>query len=177
MNTAKAKALEFMMTDVECIVRDFKEDCQTQLTSRESIRTFSGQRDQKGCQRNPSHACHWGLRDDQHRAAIRDALGKKHSVVIVKTGGDWTREIVQQAFVDDVLAAMGKENEFEREVRVYKNKDLKSRRLVSRETIRSHVSAKLGKEVPEKQLTAGNRRQQHGRDPSKSAVQGKNIRW
>ena len=154
MNAAKTKALEFMMTDVEGFVRDFKEDCKFELTSRESVRAFvEEQMDNRNV--NETHLTHAiaaaGMVNAGRR--IRDAQGKKQSVVIIREG-NWTREKVQQALSDDLLAAMGQENEIERAVRIFKNKDLKHRKLVSREDIRSSVAAEVKKEVSERQLSA-----------------------
>ena len=60
MNTAKTKALEWMLTDVERAVCEFKEDCKTELASRENIRAVVSDdgNGEKACQRKPSHSRH-----------------------------------------------------------------------------------------------------------------------
>ena len=158
MNAAKVKALDFMMGDVDRLVNDFKEDCKTELTSRETIRSFVDEQTQGRI--NETHLTHAiaasGMVNTGRRIPVPETFtgGKRQSIVIVKADGGWTRDLVQRALADDLLAAMGRENEIERAVRLYRNEHLKCHPpLVAREKIRAGVCDKLKRPVDERQLS------------------------
>ena len=158
MNEAKKKALDFMTSDVERTVNDFKEDCKTELTSRETIREYIEEQleDKRINEIHLTHAIETsGMISTGRRIPVPDAWGKskRQSVVIVKADSGWTRELVQAALPDDLLDAMDKDNEVERALKLYKLDKLKSRTLVSRENLHAEIEAKLKKEITTKQLS------------------------
>jgi hypothetical protein len=56
MNSAKIKALEFMQSDVERAVCDFKQDCKFELASREQIRSAASDDDKRINENHLTHA-------------------------------------------------------------------------------------------------------------------------
>lgn len=102
LNQAKRNALCEMMSDPERAVSEFKEDCETELTSRTIIRdhinwAISGTV-------NENHLTHAitraGMVSTGRRVKIADSQGRiiRHSIVIVR--GDWTPESVAAVSVE-----------------------------------------------------------------------------
>ena len=113
MNAAKTKALEWMKSDVERAVCEFKEECKTELASREKIRRFASNNGDKHISDNylTNAIADAGMVNTGRR--VKDGRGGRHSVVIVKDG-KWTREIVHKVSSEVLLDAMGLRNDIER---------------------------------------------------------------
>jgi Family of unknown function (DUF5906)/Bifunctional DNA primase/polymerase, N-terminal len=106
MNEAKMRALHEMMTETERAVAEFKEDCATQLASRNLIRdhvswSVSGNL-------NEAHLTHAirraGMINVERRVTAKG--GTRHRVVIVR-GGPWTVDAVKGAADATLLVDMG----------------------------------------------------------------------
>jgi hypothetical protein len=114
MNAAKQRALDEMMSEVERAVAEFKEDCETELTSRNMIKDRI-RLDDMSLSVNDTHLTHAINRAKMMntgrriRAYYKNEGGyvaeKRFSVVIVR--GEWTIEIVKKASVEKLLEAMG----------------------------------------------------------------------
>jgi hypothetical protein len=106
MNEAKTQALYWMRSDVERAVFEFKEECQTELASRDDIRFVATNSHQNAV--NENHLTHAIANAGMINARRRVIDGKKerHTIVIVK--GNWTIQSVQEAAINDLLKAMEK---------------------------------------------------------------------
>ena len=111
MNAAKTKALEWMQSDVERAVCEFKEECKTELASREKIRRFASNNGDISDNYLTNAIADASMVNTGRR--VKDGRGGRHSVVIVK-GGKWTREIVHKVSSEVLLDAMGLRNDIER---------------------------------------------------------------
>jgi hypothetical protein len=113
MNEAKLQALDEMMTETERAVHEFKEDCTTELTSRDAIKDYVTENGRLHV--NDAHLTHAIRRAGMIHTGkrvnfnIKTAGGgtvqRKLSVVIVR--GDWTTKAVKNASNSVLLAAMG----------------------------------------------------------------------
>jgi hypothetical protein len=102
MNAAKVHALYAMMSETERAVLEFKEDCKTELTSRDAIRdrvswSAIGQVNEKHLTYAIARA---GMVSTGKRVKINDS---QRSVVIVR--GNWTPEGVEKASTEALIAA------------------------------------------------------------------------
>jgi hypothetical protein len=136
MNAAKTKALEWMQSDVERAVCEFKEECKTELASREKIRRFASNGDKH-------------ISDNYLTNAIADA-GMVNTGRRVKDG----REIVHKVSSEVLLDAMGLRTDIERIIQDDFKKRCKTE-LASLNKIRDVYVKKSGmavNEVNERQL-------------------------
>jgi Family of unknown function (DUF5906) len=118
MNEAKLQVLNEMMTETERAVLEFKEDCETDLTSRYRIRCHATEKGQLHV--NDTHLTHairragmtntgrrvWTKRKDDKKKILPTEFQQRLSVVIVK-GGEWNAETVKKATDEELLEAMG----------------------------------------------------------------------
>ena len=98
MNLAKLQALYEMMTEAERAVAEFKEVCQTELTSRSVIRNYINWIEDVNKILNAHAIARAEMVNTGRRISIDNF---RHSVVIVR--GDWTLEKVRTAS-NEVLA-------------------------------------------------------------------------
>jgi Family of unknown function (DUF5906) len=121
MNTAKLQALDAMMSETERAAVEFKEDCKTELTSRDAIKNhvfpMSSQPSRGSDNTHLTHAIRragmtsTGRRIKAYRRKDIEPWGsdykndQRFSVVIVR--GDWTIEMVKKADPQKLLEAMG----------------------------------------------------------------------
>jgi hypothetical protein len=120
MNPAKLRAIDEMMSETERVVAEFKEDCGTELTSRDAIKNHvSAAITGNGgafANVNDTHLTH-AIRRARMVNTGRRIMGytkhtwsdtweeKRFTVVIVR--GEWTTEIVKKADANKLLAVMG----------------------------------------------------------------------
>jgi hypothetical protein len=118
MNPAKLQALNEMMSETERAVAEFKEDCETELTSRDAIKIHvNGKIGQLAV--NDTHLTHairrakmvsTGRRITAYKTKTANWLpghgdSNRFSVVIVR--GEWTTEIVKKASAEKIIEIMG----------------------------------------------------------------------
>jgi Family of unknown function (DUF5906) len=114
MNQAKLRALNEMMSETERAVAEFKEDCETELTSRDAIK---GHVIANNIPVNDTHLTHAIGRAEMVNVGRRiraykiqtmgglDPVENRFSVVIVR--GEWTIDMVKKASTEKLLEAMG----------------------------------------------------------------------
>jgi hypothetical protein len=150
MNAAKINALEAMQSGTERAVCDFKEECQTELASREDIRDFVVKA-QDGKPVSENYLTHAIAAAGMLNAGKRIKWkGKWHSVVIVK-GERWTRETVQKVSSEMLLDTMGLRNEVERFAQEFKTRC--KTELTTLEKIFVYVTKRATGKVTEQQFT------------------------
>jgi Family of unknown function (DUF5906)/Primase C terminal 2 (PriCT-2) len=105
MSATKKEALSLLKSDVEYLVDEFKEDCETPLASRKDIEEVVHENHHP----NSTHLTHAivnaGMINTGRR--VKDSHGFRHRVVIVDKDA-WTVEMVMRASFESLLEAMGK---------------------------------------------------------------------
>jgi hypothetical protein len=114
LNQAKLQALNEMMSETERAVAEFKEECETELTSRNEIKDYV-LKNNNNIPVNDTHLTYAIRRGEMVSTGRRIKAYKKHdnnytaekrfTVVIVR--GEWTPEIIKKADPNKLLAAMG----------------------------------------------------------------------
>jgi hypothetical protein len=111
MNPAKVRVLNEMMSEIERAVAEFKEDCQTELTSRSEIKSYVGSRASIVNDTHLTYAIrragmvNTGRRIQVYKNDNGLEMENRLSVVIVR--GEWTVEIVKRADPMKLIEAMG----------------------------------------------------------------------
>jgi hypothetical protein len=108
MNAAKEQALHEMSNEVERAIAEYREDCQTDLTSRTFIRTYvDAATNGKFNDAQITHAIsHAGMQSTGKRVKLGKSL---HSVIIVR--GDLTPDIVKRTSAEVLIKIIEKEKE------------------------------------------------------------------
>jgi hypothetical protein len=115
-NQAKLRILNEMMNETERAAAEFKEDCETELTSRSAIKSYI-LKNNAYLPVNDAHITHAirraGMMNTARRIrAYTNTAGmdaeQRFSVVIVR--GKWTAEIVKKADAGKLLEVMGLKN-------------------------------------------------------------------
>jgi primase-polymerase (primpol)-like protein len=114
MNEAKMQAIHWMRSDIERAVVEFKNECTTELTSREKIRDYVNDYCGHNVLINENHLTHAiagaGMINARRRIKEKittdpkNIVERRHTVVIVK--GKWTVETVEVASVKTLLKAL-----------------------------------------------------------------------
>jgi Family of unknown function (DUF5906) len=106
MNEAKIQALHWLRSDIERAVMEFKEECKTELASREDIRLAATYRSNNVV--NENHLTHAiasaGMINARRRIWDDKNKNQRHTIVIVS--GKWTIESVESAPVEKLLNAL-----------------------------------------------------------------------
>jgi len=103
MNAAKQGALDAMLSETERAVIEFKEDCNSELTSRTSVRNHVEGRGEQIKENYLTHAIRRaGMVPTSRRLKLGD--GRLHRLLIV--GGAWTVETVRTASEEALIEAM-----------------------------------------------------------------------
>jgi hypothetical protein len=104
-NEAKLRVLNEMMNETERAVAEFKEDCKTELASRNEIKNhliiYSG------VPVNDMHLTHAIRRAGMVNTGRRIKVGTARLSVVIVRGG-WTVETVKKASTEKILEAMGR---------------------------------------------------------------------
>jgi hypothetical protein len=116
MNEAKQRVLDSLMSDTDRAVDEFKQDCKTELTSRNAIRAYveNNCTSHKGAGPTEAHLTYAiiraGMLPTGQRVLAHNLVSgeeTRFSVVIVHKDGGWDRNLIKTADAGKLLEAMG----------------------------------------------------------------------